>query len=73
MDALKTARMKAAEENDPEWNKFLEFINSHTKVGERPPYRDDDPFLIKKLEEAYKTFEEAPLPEWLVKKMNEKD
>lgn len=27
---------------------------------------DDDPFFKKKLEEAYKTLEEAPLPEDLI-------
>ena len=58
-----------------EWSKFMEYIDSHiTEVSERPFHiADDDPFLVRKLEEAYKTFEEAPIPEWLLKRMEGKD
>jgi hypothetical protein len=42
-------------------------------VGEGLPYRADDPFLVRKLEEAYKTFEEAPIPDFLLKRMEEKE
>ncbi len=33
------------------------------------PDFDNDPFLIKKREQAIKTLTEAPLPDWLLKKM----
>jgi hypothetical protein len=68
MRNVNSIEMKEQEENE-----FEKWIGKHVTVGERLPYRDDDPFLVKKLEEAYKTFEEAPLPDWLVRKMNEKD
>jgi hypothetical protein len=65
--------MKEQEEGDQKWKRFIEHIRSHITVGERLPFRDDDPFLVKKLEDAYKTLEEAPLPEWLITKMNKKN
>lgn len=61
------------ENKEQDLNELEKFAKAHIKVGERLPYRADDPFLVKKLEDARKTFEEAPLPEWLVKKMNEKE
>ncbi len=52
----------------------MEHIDSHIKVSERSfRIADDDPFLVRKLAEAYKTFEEAPIPDFLLKRMDEKD
>jgi hypothetical protein len=44
-------------------------------VVDELPFRvaDDDPFLVRKLEEAYKTFEEAPVPDSILKRMREED
>jgi hypothetical protein len=70
MSNINTVRMKEREETELE-----KFANAHiTEVSERPFHiADDDPFLVRKLEEAYKTFEEAPIPEWLLKRMEGKD
>jgi hypothetical protein len=74
MTHINTARMKEQEERDLKWSKFMEYIDSDIKVSERPfRVADDDPFLVRKLEEAYKTFEEAPIPDFLLKRMDEKD
>lgn len=63
-------RMKKKEEsNKREPNELEKWAAKHvTVVKERPFHIDDNcPFLVKKLEDAYKTFEEAPLPEHLIK------
>ena len=73
MGNVKAASMKEKEEDDSEVSKFLEYVDSRTTVVDKLPFRDDDPFLIRKLEQAYKTLEEAPLPDWLIKKMKEGD
>ncbi|HEV2483392.1 MAG TPA: hypothetical protein VGS79_27195 [Puia sp.] len=65
--------MKEQEDSDLKWERFIERIRSHITVGERLPFRADDPFLVRKLEEACKTFEEAPIPEWLLKRIDQKD
>lgn len=58
-----------------ELNEFEKFAKAHiTVVKERPFELDENcPFLVKKLEDAYKTFEEAPLPEYLIKWQNGED
>jgi hypothetical protein len=64
--------MTEQEERDLKWNKFMEYIDSHIKVSERPfTIADDDPFLVRKLQAAYKCLEEAPLPDWLLKRQME--
>lgn len=52
-------------------NKLLEHIRAHMTVVDELPFRidDDDPFLVRKLQEAYKTLEEAPIPDFILKKM----
>ncbi|HEX3933803.1 MAG TPA: hypothetical protein VHW43_03930 [Puia sp.] len=73
MSNVKTASMKEKEEHDSELGKFLKYVDSRTTIVDKLPFRDDDPFLIKKLEQAYKTLEEAPLPDFLLKGMSEGD
>jgi len=74
MGKVKAVRMKEQEERDLEWEKFMQHLRSHVTVAREPFDIDDNcPFLVKKLEDAYKTFEEAPLPEWLVKRMKERE
>jgi hypothetical protein len=58
---------------EQELNELEKFAKAHITVVEDIPFREDDPFLIKKLEEAYKTLEEAPVPEWLLKRMDQRD
>ena len=36
------------------------------------PIDENCPFLVKKLEEAYRTFEEAPMPDFLVERAGPK-
>jgi hypothetical protein len=52
-------------------HKLLDDIRAHITVVDELPFRiaDDDPFLVRKLDEAYKTFEEAPIPEFILKRM----
>jgi hypothetical protein len=66
MSNVNSTRMKEQEESDLEKS-----IRAHITVVDELPFRiaDDDPFLVKKLEEAYKTFEEAPIPDFILKKM----
>jgi hypothetical protein len=64
---------KQKENKEQELNELEKFARAHITVGERLPYRDDDPVLVRKLAEAYKTFEEAPIPDFLLKRMEEKD
>ena len=68
MDNVNSIRMKEQEESDLEKS-----IRAHITVVDQLPFRiaDDCPFLVRKLEEAYKTFEEAPLPDFLRKRMEE--
>jgi hypothetical protein len=73
MSNVKTASMKEQEERDLKWSKFMEYIDSHITVVDEKLFRDDDPFLVKKLEDAYKVLEEAPIPDWLVRKMNQEE
>lgn len=71
---VNTTEMSEREERDLKWSKFMEHVDSHIKVSERPfRIADDDPFLVRKLDEAYKTFEEAPIPDFLLKRMDEKE
>jgi hypothetical protein len=60
--------MKEQEESDLEKS-----VRAHITVVDELPFRiaDDDPFLVKKLEGAYKTLEEAPIPDFILKKMRE--
>ena len=73
MSNVNIARMTEQEKHELEWSKFMEYIDSHIKVVDKLPFDLDDAFLAKKLEEAYKTFEEAPIPDFLLKRMEEKD
>jgi hypothetical protein len=52
-------------------NKLLGDIRAHITVVDELPFRiaDDDPFLVRKLGEAHKTFEEAPIPDFILKRM----
>jgi hypothetical protein len=70
MSNVKSIRMKEQEESDLEKS-----IRAHVTVVDELPFRiaDDDPFLVRKLEEAYKTLEEAPIPDFVIKRMAEKD
>jgi hypothetical protein len=70
MSNVNSIRMKEQEESDLEKS-----IRAHITVVDELPFRiaDDDPFLVRKLEEAYKTFEEAPIPDFIIKRMTEKD
>ena len=56
-------------------NKLLDDIRGHITVVDELPFHiaDDDPFLVRKLEEAYKTLKETPIPEFILKRMTEKD
>lgn len=56
-------------------NKLLDDIRGHITVVDELPFRiaDDDPFLVRKLEEAHKTLEETPIPDFILKRMTEKD
>ena len=56
-------------------NKLEEWASKHITVVDELPFRiaDDDPFLAKKMEEAYKTLEKAPLPDFLLRRMEGKD
>jgi len=67
---LNSIKMKEQEESDLEKS-----IRAHITVVDKLPFRiaDDDPFLVRKLEEAYKTFEEAPIPDFILKRMREED
>lgn len=69
MSNANNVEMKEREENELE-----KWAAKHVTVVKERPFHiaDDDPFLVKKLQDAYKLLEEAPLPEWLIKKMNEK-
>jgi hypothetical protein len=63
-------RMKKEEEsNKRELNELEKWAAKHVTVVDELPFHIDEncPFLVKKLADAYKTFEEAPLPEYLVK------
>jgi hypothetical protein len=74
MTDINASKMTEQEEHDLKWGKFMEYIDSHIKISERPfRIADDDPFLVRKLEQAYKTFEEAPIPDLLLKRMDEKE
>lgn len=68
--------MKEKEEDkEQKLNELEKFAKAHIKVVDKLPFdfAADDPFLVKKLEDAYKVLEEAPLPAWLVKRMDEKE
>ena len=69
MSNVNAARMTEQEGRDLEWEKFMEYLRSYVTVVKEMPFHIDDncPFLVKKLEDAYKVLEEAPLPEYLVK------
>ena len=74
MSSANSIRMKEKKESKEQGlNELEKFAKAHITVGEGLPYRTDDPFLVRKLEEAYKTFEEAPIPDFLLKRMEEKD
>ena len=64
-----------AENKEQQLNEFEKFAQKHVTVVKEMPFDFDEncPFLVKKLEDAYKTLEEAPLPEWLINRMNEKE
>ena len=66
MSNVNSIRMKEQEESDLEKS-----IKAHITVVDELPFRiaDDDPFLVRKLEEAYKTLEEAPIPDFILKRM----
>jgi hypothetical protein len=70
MSNVNSIRMKEREESDLEKS-----IKAHITVVDELPFRiaDDDPFLVRKLEEAYKTLEEAPIPDFIIKRMTGKD
>ena len=70
MSNVNSIRMKEQEESDLEKS-----IKAHITVVDELPFRiaDDDPFLVRKLEEAYKTLEEAPIPDFIIKRMTGKD
>lgn len=54
------------EENDNK-NDFVKRYNAALKEAENTPNYNDDPFFKKKLEEANKAFDNAPLPEHIAK------
>lgn len=70
MESRNYAQMEEKKEN-----KLLEHIRAHITAVDELSFRiaDDDPFLVRKLEEAYKTFEEAPIPDSILKKMRKED
>ena len=70
MSNVNSIRMKEREESDLEKS-----IKAHITVVDELPFRiaDDDPFLVRKLEEAYKTLEEAPIPDFIIKRVTGKD
>jgi hypothetical protein len=75
MSNANSIKMIEKEENKgQELNELEKFAKAHvTVVKDMPDIDENCPFLVKKLEDAYKTFEEAPLPEWLLKRMEQKD
>ena len=42
---------------------------SHIRVVKNLPNYDNDPFFVKKYEEALKFFDNAPLPDFIAKKI----
>ena len=42
---------------------------SHIRVVKNLPNYDNDPFLVKKYEEALKAFDNAPMPDFIAKKI----
>lgn len=70
MGNASSLRMKEHGKNkEQELNELEKFARAHITVVDKLPIHIDDncPFLVKKLADAYKTFEEAPLPEYLVR------
>jgi hypothetical protein len=70
MNNVNSIRMKEQEENDLEKS-----IRAHITVVDELPFRiaDNDPFLVRKLEEAHETFEEAPIPDFILKKIGKEE
>ena len=68
MSDVKSTIMTEQEENELE-----KFAKAHVKVVAERPFTiaDADPFLVRKLQAAYKCLEEAPLPDWLLKRQME--
>ena len=66
MGNVNSISMKEQEESDLEKS-----VRAHITVVDELPFSiaDDDPFLVRKLEEAYKTLEEAPIPDFILKRM----
>ncbi|HEV3326541.1 MAG TPA: hypothetical protein VG052_13080 [Puia sp.] len=54
-------------------SKLQDDIRAHITVVDELPFliADDDPFLVRKLVEAHKTFEEAPITVFILKRMRE--
>ena len=69
MKSVNCTQMDEKKESD-----LVKFIRAHITVPERPIRIDDNcPFLVRKLQEAYKSLEETPIPDYIVKRMTEKD
>lgn len=70
MSNVNSIKMKEQEKSDLEKS-----IRAYITMVDELPFRiaDDDPFLVRKLEEAYKTLEETPIPDFIIKRMTEKD
>jgi hypothetical protein len=70
MSNVNSIRMKEQQESDLEKS-----IRAHITVVDELPFRiaDDDPFLVRKLKEAYKTLEETPIPDFIINRMTGKD
>lgn len=53
----------------PDENAIVQWGKSHITVVENLPNYDNDPVFIRKKEEAYKALKEAPLPDFIAKKI----
>jgi len=53
----------------PEENEITRREKTHFTVVENRPDYDDDPIFLKKEEEALKAFKEAPLPDFIAKRI----
>ena len=62
MSNVNSIKVKEQQESDLEKS-----IRAHITVVDELPFRiaDDDPFLVRKLEDGYKTLEETPIPDFI--------
>jgi hypothetical protein len=53
----------------PDDSAIVQWEQSHITAVENLPNYDNDPFLAKKYEEALKAFDNAPMPDFIAKKI----